>query len=278
MPTQHLLDDAQMMDFVSNGFHLVTLPQPKAFHDELYKHCSAIERNPGNGIYDAVPGLKEVYETPILTGALTSILGGDYAMNPHRHLHTIKAQTLWSQTWHQDGTNVRNRQVWTVLAMYYPQDVTLDMGPTVILPGSHMRNAPTDRMANYTNIRGARYLTVPAGTVAITHYDLWHAGTLNRSDKDRHMLKFLFDRQTAPVSPSWNHDAVEGNRIASRRVNWNVGAPIGDISDHYKEYELRKEMWLWLCGQDPFVPPGHFRNMLNDNCLSPTRSNVYKAT
>jgi hypothetical protein len=275
MPNPHLLSDIQVFDFIINGYHLVTLPQPKSFHDEIYKQCSAIERNPGNAIYDLVPGLKEIYSSPQLTGALQSILGDDCAMNPHRHLHTIKAKTPWSQNWHQDGTNVRNRQVWTCLAMYYPQDVSLDMGPTAILPGSHLRNAPTDRMSNYTNIKGTMYLAVPAGTVAITHYDLWHAGTLNRSDKDRHMLKFLFDRQSAPVKPSWNHEPEKLSQFAQGKVGVTVGAPNSYTSDHYKEYELRKEMWLWLCGQDTFVPPGHFRNMLNDNCLNPTRSQVF---
>ncbi len=273
---KYLLNDTQLLEFVISGYHLVTLPQPKSFHDEVYAQCSAIERNPGNNIYEMVPALKEVYSTPILTGALASILGHDYAMNPHRHLHTIKANTLWSQGWHQDGTNVRNRQVWTCLAMYYPQDVSLDMGPTAILPGSHIRNAPNDFMANYTNIKGAMYLAVPAGTVAITHYDLWHAGTLNRSTKHRHMLKFLFDRQSEPTAPSWNHDPKTIGHIAGPRIGNTVGAPNSYTSDHYKEYELRKEMWLWMAGQDPFVPPGHFRNMLNEHCLTPTKGHVYK--
>lgn len=273
---QYLLTDEQVMDFVVRGYHMVTLPFPAEFHEEIYRKCSEFKSNPGNWIYTGVPQLKEVYESPILVGALASILGHDYAMNPHRHLHTVKPGTHRSQTWHQDGTNVRDRQVWTCLAMYYPQTVTPDMGPTAILPGTHLRNAPTDFMANYTNIRGAKYLTVEAGTVAITHFDLWHAGTLNKSAKPRHMLKFLFDRQSEPTGPSWNHDPVEGCKKAGAKVSEMVTAVAGYCSDYYKEWELRKEMWLWLMGQDTYVPPGHFRNMLNENSLLPMRTKVFK--
>ena len=270
-----LLTDEQMMDFVVRGYHLVTVPKPPEFHKAIYDRCCEFKSNPGNWIYEGVPQLKEIYESPELVGALASILGTDYAMNPHRHLHTIQPGKK-SQTWHQDGTNVRDRQVWACLAMYYPQTVTKQMGPTVILPGSYIRNAPTDTMANYTNIRGAMYLTVEAGTVAITHFDLWHAGTANTSDKPRHMLKFLFDRQSEPKAPSWNHDPALGDRKAATKVADMVGPPIGYCSDYYKEWELRKEVWLWLSGKDTYVPPGHFRNMLNPDSLAPIREKVFK--
>ena len=75
------------------------------------------------------------------------------------------------------------------MASYYPRDVTVEMGPTVIVPGTHFRNAPTDRMATYTNIRGQVPLVVKAGTIALTHYDLWHGTFANRSSVSRHMIK-----------------------------------------------------------------------------------------
>jgi len=273
---QFLLSDEQVMEFIVRGYHMVTLPQPAEFHEVIHQKCNAITSNPGNHILEAVPELNEIYASPILVGALASLLGHDFSMNPHRHLHTIRPVKM-SQGWHQDGTNVRDRQVWTCLAMYYPQTVTPDMGPTVILPGTHLRNMPTDLMANYTNIRGANFLTVPAGTVAITHFDLWHAGTLNQSQKPRHMLKFLFDRQSEPTSPSWNHQGVEGRRKAGAKVSMMSGPEQGYCSDYYKEWELRKEMWLWMCGQDTHVPPGHFRNMLNYDPLVPTRRKTLPA-
>jgi hypothetical protein len=260
--SEYLLTDAEVMHFVNHGYHLVEPDLPPGLHESIYEACSRLEPNPGNGIYDAIPTLREVYEHPKVRGALISLLGEDMQMNAHRHLHTTPARHLHSQTWHQDGTNVRHHQIRTVLAMYYPQEVTPENGPTVVLPGSHFRNAPTDRMATYANIRGQVFLTVKAGTVAITHYDIWHAATLNRSDRPRHMLKFLFDRKSEPVHPSWNHDPVHGREIGQRLISEMVGPPSGYTSDFYKEWELRKKMWNWLLGEEEQVPAGAFKDML----------------
>ena len=118
-------------------------------------------------ILDAVPELHQIYNDPAVRGALISLLGENYRMNSHRHCHMNKPGTR-SQDWHQDSTNVRHHQVRTVLGMYYPQDVSETMGPTVVLPGTHFRNAPTDRMATYAHFREQVVFDVPAGTVAIT--------------------------------------------------------------------------------------------------------------
>jgi hypothetical protein len=77
------------------------------------------------------------------------------------------------------------------------------------------------------------------------------------------MLKFLFDRQSAPTTPGWNHDPVEGPKIAASRFSEMVGPPSGYTSDYYKEWELRKEMWRWMSGEAARVPAGAFKDMLS---------------
>src|SRR5207249_2625200 len=106
------------------------------------------EGNVGNRILEQVPALQQVYDHPAVRGALTSVLGPDYLMHPHRHCHTNPPGSRGGR-WHQDDVNHRHHQIWRVLAMYYPQDVTAELGPTVILPGTQYRNAPTSRMATY---------------------------------------------------------------------------------------------------------------------------------
>jgi hypothetical protein len=268
---QHLLTDEQVLAFVNHGYHLVE-PAPGMYPAGLHERvladldaAVAAKKGMGNSVLDSVPALHEIYGHPAVRGALMSLLGPDMRMNPHRHCHIIQPKHMHSQGWHQDGTNVRHHQVWCVLAMYYPQDVPAEMGPTAILPGSHLRNAPTDRMANYTNIRGARFLTVKAGTVAITHYDLWHAGTLNRTDRPRYMLKFLFDRKSPPTlgEPSWNHDPATAAGLARGKFAEMVGPITHYGSDYYKEWELRRCMWEWLLGKSGHLPPGAFKDMLS---------------
>jgi ectoine hydroxylase-related dioxygenase (phytanoyl-CoA dioxygenase family) len=141
---------------------------------------------------------------------------------------------------------MRHHQLKTVLAMYYPQDITADMGPTVLMPGSHFRNAPTDRMATYANLRDQVVVTAKAGTVAITHYDIWHAASRNSSQKTRYMLKFLFNRMSEPAAPSWNHTEEGATRAMS-----NALAEVYTVSqsDLYTERNLRRQLWHHLLGQ-----------------------------
>lgn len=260
-PPACLLGDDEVLAFVVRGYHLVRPELPPGFDEEVCACIEGLSANPGNAILEQVPLLRQVYAHPQVRGALASLLGSDYRMNGHRHLHTNPPGSR-SQGWHQDGTNVRHHQVWTVLGMYYPQTVSADMGPTVVMPGTHFRNAPTDRLQTYANLRGQVPLTVEAGTVAITHYDIWHAATLNRSTRPRHMLKFLFDRVSPPKRPSWNHDPARAAEAERRRLHEMVGAQ-GYCSDYYKEWELRQETWNWLLGLGSPVPPGAFKDMLS---------------
>ncbi len=240
-----LLTDDEVLSFVIKGYHVVETDFAPEFHQAIYDEISQLKENPNDGILDAVPKLHQIYAHPKVRGALISLLGENYRMNSHRHCHMNKPGTR-SQAWHQDGTNHRHHQVRTVLGMYYPQDVSADMGPTVVLPGTHFRNAPTDRMASYANFREQVVFNVKAGTVAITHYDIWHAASANTSQKMRYMCKFLFDRTEEPRQPSWQHDPAIA-ALATQRLIFDKACTCSQ-SDHYKERDLRFEMWQHLLG------------------------------
>jgi len=240
-----LLTDDEVITFIIRGYHIVTPDFPPGFNEAIYAELAQLTENPGDAILDRVPQLYEVYGHPLVRGALISLLGEDYRMSGHRHCHSTPPGAR-SQSWHQDGTNQRHHQVRTVLAMYYPQEVTPELGPTVLLPGTHFRNAPTDRMATYANFREQVALTVPAGTVAITHYDIWHAGSANHGGRTRYMLKFLFNRAGEPTAPSWNHDPARAAAL-QHRFTFDRACTCSQ-SDHYKERGLRLEMWNHLLG------------------------------
>jgi hypothetical protein len=243
---EHLLTDDEVISFIIRGYHVVTPAFAPGFNEAIYTELEQLTENPGDAILDRVPKLHEVYDHPEVRGALVSLLGEDVRMNGHRHCHVNRPGTP-SQSWHQDGTNQRHHHLHTVLAMYYPQEVTPDLGPTVLMPGTHFRNAPTDRMATYANFREQVVLTVPAGTVAITHYDIWHAASANCGDRTRYMLKFLFSRAGESPSPSWRHDP-ERAAVLLRRFTFEKACQCSQ-SDHYKERGLRFEMWNHMLGK-----------------------------
>lgn len=253
----NLMSDVDMAKFLVNGYHLVQLDVAEDVNDSIALELDGLDSNPGDAITDVVPDLLQVLKHPKTHGALQSLLGSDYEIQSHRHWHCRPAG-MGHMQWHQDGTNNRDRRPNRLLGLYYPRDVTEDMGPTIIVPGTQFRNAPTDRMATYTNIRGQIPLIVKAGTMAFAHYDLWHGTAANTSDAPRHMIKFLFRRTGDNKAPTWNHEADALNKPR----DWNLldkAEDAGNImsfgnplkvsqSDHYKERAIRQECWNYLMG------------------------------
>ncbi len=255
---KYLLTDVEVAEFIVNGYHIVEPDLSEGLNERIAQQLDALDDNPGDAITDAVPELRQVLEHPAVVGVLISLLGHEYEVQSHRHWH-CKPPGSGFMHWHQDSTNDRDVQINRFLGLYYPRDVTAEMGPTIIVPGTQFRNAPTDRMATYTNIRGQVPLVVKAGTVAFTHYDLWHGTGANRSNVKRHMIKFLFGRTVDSTEPTWNHDpeALNGPR------DWNLRDRAEDVvniltfgnplrvsqSDHYKERAIRRECWDSMMGK-----------------------------
>ena len=249
---RYLLSDIDVALFIVNGYHLVRPRYPKGLHETIANRLDRLRKNPGDAITKKVPELWQILHHSAVRGVLQSLLGRNYEVEAHRHWHCKKPGASYMH-WHQDSRNNRDIGINRMLGLYYPRDVTAEMGPTVIVPGTHFRNAPTDRMATYTNIRGQVPIIVKAGTIAFTHYDLWHGTFANRSSVPRHMIKFLFKRTCENVSPTWDHDPEALNHATDwhNRENANdvrniltFSNPINvSQSDHYKERGIRNLCW-----------------------------------
>ena len=256
LTTDFRLSDDEMASFVINGYHVVQPELIAGLNGEIYDALETLPSNPGDGVLEAVPQLNEVWDAPEVVGALTSLLGPNYEMFPHRHCHRNAPGTP-SQQIHQDNLNdlsisggqVRSPdRVDLALAMYYPQDVERNMGPTCILPGTHVLKALPERMASQGNFRDQYIASVPAGSVVILHYDIWHAGTANTSEKVRYMLKFLFERKANPSVPSWRHDPANDATIRRRLEAENSMSMQRALMA--KQKHLRMQMWNRLAGDE----------------------------
>lgn len=226
-----LLTDAQMRFFIVNGYVTVKTDLPPEFHRAVFEQTAAVfekEGNPGNNLLPRIPAVRQVFDSRAVQGALRSILGEDYYMQPHRHCHYNQPASQ-GQNMHQDGGKRWSHLTRWMLAFYYPQDTFQELGPTGILPGSHYYNTPDS-----ARINEELPLCGEAGTVTIAHYDLWHRAMPNRSEKRRYMMKFLFARMSEPRSPSWNH-AQAGPWQSDQRMfqhvwNWHCGQTNGGMS------------------------------------------------
>ena len=230
-----LLTDSQMQAFIINGFVTVKADFSPAFHESVRTQAEAIfstEGNPGNDILPKIPDLADLSTHPAVTGALTSVLGRGYAMHPHRHCHLTPPQQP-AQRHHQDSyeddQNVRHHRTRWAMAFYYPQDVSVQMGPTSVLPASQYYTS-----GNQAERKDEALLCGEAGAVTIVHYDLWHRATTNVSDRNRFMVKFLFCRMAEPTAPSWN----------CSDPTWR------DPSADAATPRLWKSVWNWHTGND----------------------------
>lgn len=234
-----LLTDEQMRKFITEGFLLLRTDFSEEFHQRLSEQLSNVydqEGNPGNNLLPRIRELQTVFDHPIITGALTSVLGENYMLHAHRHGHYNASPKPGG--WHKDSywgyKKMRNHHPWWAMIMYFPQDTPVEMGPTGIFPGTQnyeTRTFAQDDMAEEALASGK------AGTFALIHYDIWHRATANIAGKERFMLKFEFMRTTAPTAPSWDcEDPVW-------RLPQNYATP---IAEHDVMWE---ETWNWLSGR-----------------------------
>jgi ectoine hydroxylase-related dioxygenase (phytanoyl-CoA dioxygenase family) len=134
--------------------------------------------------------------------------------------------------------------------MYYPQEVTLDMGGTLSVPGSHLRRTNESDTGRYQNLLGQTRLTCPAGTVVFLHHGIWHGGRKNDSDIDRYMFKIRFNPTVRQVR-LWNTEDLYDDAVAQelgQTFPWYENAT-GRL-----EIYNRVKLWQALTGDDTYDP------------------------
>ncbi|MBT7099917.1 phytanoyl-CoA dioxygenase, partial [Candidatus Poribacteria bacterium] len=224
------LTDAQMRQYIADGYIALDVGLPRSFHDDVYATTHDVfekEGNPGNNVLPRIPALREVYGHPVVDGALRSVLGDGYYMHPHRHCHHNPPGSP-GQTMHIDSWARRRHTTRMVMVFYYPQDTPAERGPTGVVAASHPYNDRPEGDPRWDELK----LVGDAGTVVLVHYDIWHRGTPNTTDEPRYMMKFLFSRMDEPTQPTWDAtgDAWQddtGLHPAMRETlwNWHTGAP-----------------------------------------------------
>ena len=78
--------------------------------------------------------------------------------------------------------------IFMATAHYYLDDLTLDLGPTTIIPGSHRAARPPVDETTYEGI-GSHAVMLKAGDVCLFRSDLWHGAAMNTSERRRYMVQ-----------------------------------------------------------------------------------------
>ena len=240
---QHLLTDEQMRRFIANGYLVLKTDFSAEFHRAMNAHIDEVmerEGNPGNNFLPRIPEAQAVFKHPAIRGALTSVLGERFVTHPHRHCHyTYPGRKV--QSWHKDSywgyRKVRNHHPWWAMIFYYPQPVDQAMGPSAVLPGTqYYDKRPGDDTEHETFVEG------PQGTFILIHYDLWHRGSANNSDRTRAMMKFQFVRLDAPEQAAWQNTQAE----------WQ---PLNGDGPPTPHEAIWQHQWNWQSGRRNVVAP-----------------------
>jgi hypothetical protein len=96
-----LLTNQQMANFLAQGFLSLPVDDVSAeIHSALHLNAERYwERSDrdngaglGNNVWPAVPQLGDVLRSAVVHGGIQSILGENYVMNAHRHMHNSSSQ------------------------------------------------------------------------------------------------------------------------------------------------------------------------------------------
>ena len=235
----------QVHRFIADGFLVLKPSLPAELHRSIYrKLAEAIPGtdNPGNNVLPLVPEMRHVLESPEVCGALLTLLGPGYLEHPHRYCHIEALQDLdgidhaakLAANSHQDSYTPlgrpRHHHIRFVRVMYYPQDTPPELGPTHVIPGTHLNRGLSDAdKAHQFPVSG------PAGLVSLTHFDVGHAAGVNVTAQRRFMVKFIFMRSAAPEANGWSGP------------EWTWRGP-RELSTHDRLDMAWSHLWDWLRG------------------------------
>jgi hypothetical protein len=251
---KHLLTSIQMARFVAHGSHRIDAVVPAEMNAEAIDVLqagipAAPYGTPLSQAFEEGSFAQRLVQLPEVAGAIHSFVGPDPTVD-HHAVHIRKAHEGAAQNLHGDAIIDVRPDAFDVQLMYYPQEVTLEMGGTLSVPGSHLRRTNESDTGRYQNLRGQSRLVCPAGTVVFLHHGIWHGGRRNDSDVDRYMFKIRFN-PTVRQLRLWNTDDLYDPAVAAElgtRFPWYENAT-GRL-----EIYNRVLLWRALIGDDSYDP------------------------
>jgi ribosomal protein S27AE len=265
---QYLLNTRQMAEFVARGFlrfdELVPAEVNEAVMAEIDAGTikSAPAGTPLSQCYPDPSALGRMIRMPEIQGIIHSLVGPDPLFD-HHAIHVRQPNEGKAQGMHGDSI-IDTRMHFDIQLMYFPHDVPLEMGGTLVVPGSQYRRINEMDIARYQNFRGQVPMVCKAGSVLALHHGIWHCGRQNKTDRMRYMYKIRLN-PTVRQYRLWNTDDLEeatgGQKtIFSRETNATEdvqtilgrGEPWFEDAGARLEIVNRIKMWRFLTGDENF--------------------------
>ena len=240
------LNDEQVLAFCRQGFHVLEAVVPADINERSYEWMDRVSRDglPHETILEKEWFVDNVLLNPQAAGAVRALLGRKFRITmPYMHNHRSEEPNSVPQAWHRDGGSKHTHELDSLQVFYYPQDVPKELGPTEVLPNSHMLYAAPQFMQHYRSFRGAVSTAAPAGTIFITAYNIWHRRSPSTAKGVRNLLKYWYVRTTPPRRDWLVQPDFPLMHAYHPPDNWN---------DHREGHRARDDhagMFYWLCGE-----------------------------
>ncbi len=251
MSSPQLLTSVQVADFVASGFLRFDGIVDDATNKEAMAALEAglpgvVAGTPLSQAYVDHPAVTKILDLPQVKGAIASLVGPEPLVD-HHATHIRQARQGESQHLHADAI-IDTRTAFDIQLMYYPHEVTLDMGGTLVVPGSHLRRINESDIGRYQNLLGQLPLVCPAGTVLILHHGIWHCGRRNNTDQVRYMYKIRLNPTVRQVR-LWDTSDLDDPEVTAalrQRFPWYENATAR------LEITNRARLWRHLIDADNY--------------------------
>jgi len=276
---QYLLSSKQMAEFVARGFLRFDELVPDEINRDVMRgidqqnikgHRSG---TPLSECYHGTP-IRQLLDLPQIQGLIQSLVGEDPLFD-HDAIHVREPNEGKAQGLHADSI-IDCRTHFDIQLMYFPHDVPLEMGGTLLLPGSHFRRVNESDVAAYQNMRGQIPMVCKAGSVLALHHGIWHCGRQNQTDRRRYMYKLRLNPVVRQMR-LWNDDDLDDDYREAKAIH--SAFPMGDdvqgilarrepwfeAASGRLEIVNRIKLWRFLTGDEEFDVHywlGRLENML----------------
>jgi hypothetical protein len=263
-----LLNTKQMATFVAKGFLRFDELVPPEINTAIMAEIdggditAAAAGTPLSQCYPPPSAIGQMLRMPQIEGIIQSLVGPDPLFD-HQAVHVRQPNEDSAQGMHGDSI-IDTRMHFDIQLMYFPHDVPLEMGGTLVVPGSQYRRINEMDIARYQNFLGQVNMVCKAGTILVLHHGIWHCGRQNKTNQKRYMFKVRLNPRVRQLR-LWNTDDLPANvgahkAIFTRDTNKveDVQTILGRTEPWFENATGRLEiinrikMWRFLTGDQQF--------------------------
>lgn len=265
---KYLLNSEQMATFVAKGFLRFDQIVPDEINTAVMAEidaggiAAAPAGTPLSQCYPEPSAIGHMLRMPQIEGVIQSLVGPDPLFD-HQAVHVRQPNEDSAQGMHGDSI-IDTRMAFDIQLMYFPHDVPLEMGGTLVVPGSQYRRINEMDIARYQNLLGQVQMVCKAGTVLVLHHGIWHCGRRNKTDQKRYMFKVRLNPRVRQLR-LWNTDDLSAdsgkhkpiftqdtNKVEDVQTILSRQEPWFEDAGGRLEIVNRIKMWRYLSGDDTF--------------------------